>query len=363
MGSNTIKTAAVVLVILALILVFVAWRYGQSLQSSARQAQQKIAAATQQKKQQEIKVVVAAKPLGANQKITAADVKLVSVPVAPADHFSRVKQVVGRVPMLDIDAGTPLTPRLFTENNVLAHSIPDGTQALSLRVDDVVGTGGFVQPGDHVDVLVYLRPQNAGKHNTGHVQAQARVLLKDALVLAYGTRTVPPPAGLAKKKSEQNPPRRVHTAVLAVPDKDTTRVMLGASLGELRLALRGEHTPLAAAVTPAAPASVSAVASAASVPSAPASTQLGTTQSESAALPVAEVQTSAVTTGAGQSKSKMTSSKPKPPVVPDKVITLAELAGNEATPNNPKAVHRSHRRHLPPPVYIYRGDKLQSVRP
>lgn len=42
MGSNAIKVAAVVLVILALVLVFVAYRYGQNLQASARQAQQQI---------------------------------------------------------------------------------------------------------------------------------------------------------------------------------------------------------------------------------------------------------------------------------------------------------------------------------
>lgn len=322
MGSNAIKVAAVVLVVLALVLVFVAYRYGQNLEASARQAHQQVA--EQKHEKPKTMAVVAAKPLLADQKIGSGDVALVSVEVAPADHYDNVDQVVGRVPLMDIDAGTPLVPRLFTESNLLAHSIPKGDQALSLRVDDVVGAGGFVQPGDYVDVLVYLRQQNAGQQNKDLVQTQARVLLKNALVLAYEDRLVEPPKGVTKSqedKQKQQQPHHERTAVLAVPDADTTRVMLGASLGELRLALRGQASP-AAEASVAAPASV-------------------------ATVPVAEMTT---TTKAGD---KSAGDKTPPP---DKVITLAELAGIKAIKAKPKVAP-------PPPVYVYRGDKAEGVRP
>lgn len=277
--------------------------------------------------------VVAAKPLAANQKITSGDVALVALEVAPSDYYPKVDQVVGRVPLVDIDAGTPLVPRLFTQGNPLAHSIPDGTQALSLRVDDVVGAGGFVQPGDFVDVLVYLRDQTAGENDKDRVQTQARVLLKNAMVLAYEDRLVEPPKDLKEdQKSGQQRAHHERTAVLAVPDDDTTRVMLGSSLGELRLALRRQRS-----IAPASGASVATVAASDSATSMPAT------------VPVNEAQSDKSGSAAGDAKAK----KPPPP---DKVITLAELAGIKAVKPKPKV-------QPPPPVYVYRGDKLQGERP
>ena len=74
-------------------------------------------------------------------------------------------------------------------------------------------------------------------------------------MLAYEERIIARPQGL---KEEQGGPdqsrRRVRTAVLAVPEKETTRVMLGASLGEVRLSLRPQQTAEALAAAAAAEA-------------------------------------------------------------------------------------------------------------
>ncbi len=60
--------------------------------------------------------------------------------------------MVGRIPLVDVDAGAPITHRYFKEGNILAKVIPAGHQALALEVNEVIAAGGFVRPGDQVDV-------------------------------------------------------------------------------------------------------------------------------------------------------------------------------------------------------------------
>src|SRR5258706_29098 len=78
-----------------------------------------------------------------------------------------------------------------------------------------------------------------------------RVSRREAGALPYGARIRAPRGGRRdeEKPASDNRTRHVRTAVLAVPDADTTKVMLGASLGELRLALRGQGETEAGAGT------------------------------------------------------------------------------------------------------------------
>ncbi|MEL0027488.1 MAG: RcpC/CpaB family pilus assembly protein, partial [Perlucidibaca sp.] len=45
----------------------------------------------------------------------------------------------------------------------VARLLRPGERAIAIPVDEVVGGGGFVQPGDLVDVLLFLRGENGGK--------------------------------------------------------------------------------------------------------------------------------------------------------------------------------------------------------
>lgn len=245
MNSKTIRVVAAVLVGIALVLVVAAFRISHGF---ANRTPQTAAAGPAVAPLKTLMVVVAAKPLSANQVVKREDVALVSVAIAPAEYFKSVDEVVGRVPLVDLDSGTPVTPRLFKDENLLARSIPPGDQAISLKISDVIGVGSFVQPGDHVDVLVYLRGDP-----TDQLQTQARILLPNALILSFDDRIVATPKGLKDPNNPQQPNfQHERTAVVAVPMDDTTRVMLGASMGEVRLALRRE-LPSAQSVALAAP--------------------------------------------------------------------------------------------------------------
>lgn len=245
MSSNFIKILAAVFVVLALIVGVVAYKKGSELAENSATVQQPQAAANAVP---QTEVVVAIKLLPAGQPIDPASVKVMGLEVVPKDYYARIDDVSGRVPLVDIDPGTPLTPRLVKYNPV-ARQIPDGMKAVSLTLTDVIGVGGFVRPGDTVDVLLYLR-------DTDDISAtQARILLKDTRVLAYHELLVDRPEGLREgENNEARSSRRQRTAVLAVADADTTRLMLGASMGELRLALHGTMavTPDASGAAPGA---------------------------------------------------------------------------------------------------------------
>lgn len=255
MSSNLIKIIAAVFVVLAVILAIVGYRMSHEYADSANKATQQVQAQVQGAVNPQIQVVVATQPLLAGLPIDRGSLKVVSADVAPKDYYANLDDVAGRTPLIDIDAGTPITPRLFKENNQLAKIVPVGSKAVSLVLSDVIGVGGFVRPGDIVDVLIYLRNDQSNKVDP----AQARILLKDALVLASDDHIVTPPAGAdtkSQQQQQQQQQRHERTVVVAVPDQEVTRVMLGASMGEVRLALHGqvpEQTQAAAAQAPAGP--------------------------------------------------------------------------------------------------------------
>lgn len=232
MSSTMLKTLAVILIVAAVILGLVA--YGLSRGGHSQQAQQQSAP---QPGEDQVLAVVAAKRIPPYKKITQDEVALVPISIQPAQYYTDTTAVVGRTPLRAIPMGSPLTDTSFGSRNTLAQAVPQGTQAMSLKVSDVIGVGGFVKPGDVVDVLVYLRKTGTEVKNT-----QARILLKSARVLSYEDRLINAQAAAGSNGQANNRDRRhERTAVLAVPDKDTTRVMLGASLGKLRLALhRGQ---------------------------------------------------------------------------------------------------------------------------
>jgi pilus assembly protein CpaB len=317
MSSTALKILALVALALAIGLGLVAYRMSQNIAAPPATAPTDAAgpAAAQ------TMAVVALKPLAAYAAVPADAVALVPVAVLPDQYFTRTEDVVGKAPLTDVPTGTTLGPRFFREANTLVRSIPPGFQAMSLEINDVIAVGGFVRPGDLVDVLLYIR-------STGREveDSQARILLREARVLAYedrilneaeysdglpdasGRAGLPAPADSSARTAQQQRTRRIRTAVLAVPEADTTRVMLGASLGELRLSLRGA-APAPGAETPA----------------------------EGTATPVA-------------------ATAPVDPAQQDKVVTLRELSAirkrqQASGAPAPKA----------PPMIIYRGNEVQRV--
>lgn len=237
MNGSGLKWAALASVLLALFLGFLAWRATVKATEAARQ--EAIAEAMAQAPVEEPRAlaVVAIRPLPANRPVSPEAVAVKPLAVVPERYYTSVDDVVGRVPLLDIDTGAPVTPRYFKDDNLLARLIPESHRAISLEVSDVVAVGGFVRPGDRVDLLLYLRD--------GEQKQQSRILLHDVLVLAYEERIIDRPEGLEGESTTRAQRGRVRTAVVAVAEAELTKVMLGASVGDIRLALRRQEADLA----------------------------------------------------------------------------------------------------------------------
>ena len=335
MSSTALRTFAFALIVLAVLFGVVAYYMNRQIETGP---DANVSAPVPE--DNSVLAVVAVRPLQPYQEITLEDVSLVPISVQPAQYYTDVGNVVGRQPVRAVPTGSPVTDEAFGRPNALAQAIPPGTQAMSLSISDVIAVGGFVQPGDFVDVLIYLR--SAGDQ----VEAsQARILLEHARVLAYQEQLI---NGDAKDGEGNARARRERTAVVAVPTDQTTRVMLGASLGELRLALRApeDTAPPADADEAAAPEQVAAHSADGSEPMpeavAPAPTQVAMNEGDQSSAPSAD-------------STKEDTDK-------ERVITLKELARvKEKQEEQPRTSRPRQSRPRSATIEVYEGSQSTRI--
>ncbi|MHA3819892.1 Flp pilus assembly protein CpaB [Pseudomonas sp. GCM10022186] len=180
-------------------------------------------------------VVVAARPLSPFVAVTAEDLRIEELHIVPPGSFSKPEEVIGRRPWSPVPAGTWLGPATFEAGGPLARMIRADERAVAVAVDDVVGGGGHLRPGDYVDVLLFLRGE------AGSSQQSAQVAVPALRLLSYGENLGPDAEGRASqpaKDGEKVQQRAPSTAVLAVPERLVTRLMLASQAGSLRLAVR-----------------------------------------------------------------------------------------------------------------------------
>lgn len=179
--------------------------------------------------------------------LTAADLTLEKLRTAPAGSFTSLDQAIGRTPWRALPAGTWLDDTSFTSGGPLARMIRPDERALALAVDEVVGAGGQLSPGDYVDALLFLR------QDAGNEQQSAQIIIPAMRVLSVGEQlglandgkpAVPPPATAEEKAQQAQRRAAARTVVLAVPEKLLSRLMLATSAGTLRLAVRSADEQL-----------------------------------------------------------------------------------------------------------------------
>jgi pilus assembly protein CpaB len=224
MQSRTVRNLAIAMIVIAIGLGLFALRLVRGLEHSAKGAQ-----ASDPRKDLP-RVVVAIAAIEQGKPVKAEALSLEAVSLVPDGSFQKIDDVVGRKVYQPVGQGEPLLSRHFRPPGPVASRLKPGERAIAVKVDGVIGLGGFIQPDDRVDVLLYLASDQREIADT-----QARVLLQDIRVLAYG-------ANLERRETDgkDDNTSNARTAVLAVPESDVDRLMLGASKGSLRLALRGD---------------------------------------------------------------------------------------------------------------------------
>lgn len=204
--------------------------------------------------------IVAQADIPAGHRLTAQDLKVVSTPQNDQRTFSDTQTLIGKVTTIAVTKDSPFKKAHFPTYSVLVQALAPHERAVAIKVNEVIGVGGFIKPGDYVDVLLYLRAD----HETGEVSS-AQVVLTNVKVLAYGAlvaeaessqentpiQPVPNKLGTSSNRSDTNKEKDSRSAILAVPEQAVSKLMLADSTGILRLALRSGPSPDASASTTA----------------------------------------------------------------------------------------------------------------
>jgi pilus assembly protein CpaB len=181
-------------------------------------------------------VVVAAVSLRHGTVLTADALTEVQWPAAsvPAGAFSSREALLGpggpRTVVSPIGKSEPVLASRISgpgQRGTLSAVIDDDKRAITIRVDDVLGVAGFVQPDDRVDVLYTLneRPAVAAAQPAGSVHAT--VLQQNVRVLAIDQ--------LADRGAQAKPAKAV---TIEVTLEEAGRVQAAARVGQLGLVLR-----------------------------------------------------------------------------------------------------------------------------
>jgi pilus assembly protein CpaB len=244
--NNVTKIVAALLVLLAVLLGVYAFVLATKPPTQVAASVQPVQPASQQ-----YDVVVADKLLPGGTPIDAAALKVVKLPINPEGSYANTTSLAGKIPKFDIGPGTPVTESGLVKGLTLL--LEAGQRAVAVSVDEVIGTGNRVTPGDFVDVFFMLKQgQDVNK-------TQSRLLLSRLKVLTYGDASVDgnAPADKAPAQAGQSPQNKTvpRTAVLAVPSADVNRLLLAAQNDRLQLALRNptDDTAPDVALFPEAP--------------------------------------------------------------------------------------------------------------
>lgn len=226
---NVAKIAVGVLLAVALALGVYGWMLARAPQAADPQAS---ASASDSKSNAGMSVVVAAQAIPAGQALKTEDLQLTQLPAKPDGAYGEIQAAVGSVPAVDVPKGAPVLQGQMVTG--LALKLSEGERAVAVKVDESIGAGNRIRPGDFVDVFFALR-----RDGNEIDQSQARLLLSRKRVLAYGAASVDALSSAEKTEGKQaNGPDNARTAVLAVPVAEVNQLLLGGSNGSLLLALR-----------------------------------------------------------------------------------------------------------------------------
>lgn len=178
-------------------------------------------------------IVVTTRDVKYGDKLTEKDVKLVpwAGDVLPRGAFTEIKAMLhggDRAVLREMTLGEPVLAHKLIggeNDNTLPGKLTENMKAVTIRVNDVAGVAGFVQPEDRVDVfLTYSKDKN--KDNPAGAGSSVIVLLQNIRVLAVDQTT---------NRADQ--PTPANAVTLEVNTQEAQKLTLASTVGNLSLAL------------------------------------------------------------------------------------------------------------------------------
>ena len=179
-------------------------------------------------------LVVAAVPLRFGTELTARGLREIPWPGdhMPAGAFRSIAEMLGkgrRVALAAMEPNEPVLAGKVTgagQRGTLSTVLDEAMGAVTVPVNEVVGVGGFVLPGDRVDVFLTRQPR--GGDAAVSVQPFTDVVLQNVRVLAVGQ--------VADERADK--PSIVNAVTLEVDQTNGQKLSLAAATGSLSLMLR-----------------------------------------------------------------------------------------------------------------------------
>ncbi len=131
-------------------------------------------------------VVVATEDIPVVTRITESmvEIKEISADAVHPDSFSSTEGVIGNLARYPITAGEQILSDRVAASSLtlpegeelpLPYIVPEGKRAVSVGIDDLIGVGGLLRPGDYVDVILTVKLAS---------DQISRIILQDLEVLA-----------------------------------------------------------------------------------------------------------------------------------------------------------------------------------
>lgn len=194
-----------------------------------------------------VEILVANKQIPVGDTLKAADVRWQKWPESGAfKGVIRKTPEASEIEKLDvykspvrrmIEAGEPVTrqalvPDIKIGNNFLSARISPGMRAVAVPVKASTMVGGFLAPGDHVDVILSYTP------NLPNVEDE----VSDAVIRRFASQTVLTNVKVLavdqNAKDEDRPAKVAKTVTLEVTQEGAQIVALADRMGDITLALR-----------------------------------------------------------------------------------------------------------------------------
>ncbi len=148
------------------------------------------------------------------------------------DGEADMNKLLGTVVRYPITAGQPVTQGGLVapgDRGFLAAALGPGMRAVTLPVSATTGVGGFVFPGDHVDLML---TQSVASENSGPPLKATETILRNVRVLATDQSTE------TTIEEGKTVVRAFRTVTLEVTPKIAEKIEVSQTIGTLSLALR-----------------------------------------------------------------------------------------------------------------------------
>jgi pilus assembly protein CpaB len=191
-----------------------------------------------------LEVFVAVKDIAAGDVIEGSHLGLIRVPEKFLQPYvvRAPQEVLGMVAIAPIAEGEQLLSNKFRRKEdaphdaTLADMTPKGRRAITIAVDTLSGVGGFIRPGDNIDILWTIQlPAGDGQ------QVVTLTLFQDVPVLAIAGGATPGEGGGGGG----------FTVTLALEPQQTSFLLFAREQGRIQLSLRSRNESGAVAVAPA----------------------------------------------------------------------------------------------------------------